>query len=825
MCVWEKGQINKTDITRRYEEQILNLSGEIPYASVESCWTKSTLQCDKVETKLHFRCCNDNLTMVIAEDNYDCKEAKSLEDANSTCTNLGYHLCTLGELKNESITCEDSCDLNSKRVWSSTPCILKNRTLQKEMEERRIEKSFKTGVEYRNKENATYKVLRNRTWEWWTHSNQTSEECQNAFELNFSMATLGCANLAPGAEGECEGLVFQSIANVSGTIVDLRITSKDGNYQAHKPEKTGIKGHFGSINVATDTSADLKFSFVNHATGLPFEMPSFFFSFLDIDQSGRGTAKETVITDGFQGYYVTAESLVDVDFTEDGRHSFSSTNKGTRKDNPTDMFNMTKLQRQMSFSLFFVNTSEFDATLQVGSKDPVDGRNFFFAGKTDFACLSKVLNQTTQHIITTTVTNCSWEASASGKWKYYLKAANATLEMVVNGTLDHADIQLGGHGNYGMLDTDTGFELVPFGLHYLIKAGGTEQFVHLQGGAHNGSKLEILGDESFAAGHEESQFDLVEDEGGYIIKAADRDLYLGIDNDTENPGVKLSGDEHYAKTSPMAHFEVVVLDPDEYEGQALVCNGSLINPTIDLTTPMPECTDNRMNKLDFANAELVADNLGGTGPTLSDPKELRFEGITEVDGKSVDLVVTNLTEYVKAASASERKGKSGEFGRINVRGGYKTKFLFSFVETEGGDAVVLPDEIYLTLLDIDQSRGHGRLREYWSFPDMAGYIVDPDADVEVAASEDGSGPVSIKSLVHGQGCDNPTNAESLTQPAQCNGNIPIKRAALAILPAGSSFEVDLEVTCLTLSGKVVKCDSGRNFLFSGESRLSEPCPS
>jgi len=830
MCIYEKGSINKTEITTRYEEIVMNLSVPIPYASVSTCWDQSTLRCDPVETKLPLRCCNDNLTMVVAKETYDpdCTISEtlySLEDANKTCNDLGYHLCTLGELKNESITCDDTCSLNDKRVWSSTPCILKNRTMQKEYEERRIEKAYKTGVEYRNKENATYKVYRNYSWEWWTHSNQTSKECQNAIELDFKTSTVTCDNIEenPDVEDNCVGLVFANIANVSGTMVDLTVTSKDSNYRAYNETRNGKRGDFGRINVETNSTANLKFAFTYHDNpGVPFEMSSFMFSILDIDQGKNGSYEAAFVT-GFDGYYVTAESLVDVDFMEDGRHRFSSTNWGTDQDNPVDKWNMTKLQKQMSVSLLFANTSEFDLTYQVAPTgyNGNSGRNFLFTGKTDFACLSRVVNQTTEHIITTTVTNCSWEASASGKWKYYLKAANSTLEMIVNGTFDHADIQLGGHGQYGMLNTDNGFELVPFGLHYIIKAGGSEKFVHLRGGAHNGSDLEILGDEMYAAGHEESQFDLVEaGDGSYIVKAADRDLYLGIDNDTEKPGVKLSGDEHYAKTSPLSHFEVVALDPDEYEGKALVCNGSLINPTITFTTPPPTCARGlRKNKLNFLQSTLISDNLGGLGPRKSDAREIRFEGITEVDGTSVDLVVTNSSEYVKAPNAMKSSSKSGDFGRINMRGGYKTKFAFNFVETGGTASVSLPDEIYLTLLDIDQDK-KARQRETWSFPDILGYVVDPDAYLEVAGTDVST---SFQSLVHGQGCDNPRTDADLGVKAECNENVPIKLSALVMLPAGSGFEVDLEVTCRTSTGRVTECKSGRNFLFGGESLHSEPC--
>jgi hypothetical protein len=49
---------------------------------------------------------------------------------------------------------------------------------------------------------------------------------------------------------------------------------------------------------------------------------------------------------------------------------------------------------------------------------------------------------------------------------------------------------------------------------------------------------------------------------------------------------------------------------------------------------MPKAVD-----LDFKLSNLIHNNLGGWGPQILDPQEMRYANIAEVDGTDIDLVI------------------------------------------------------------------------------------------------------------------------------------------------------------------------------------------
>ena len=123
---------------------------------------------------------------------------------------------------------------------------------------------------------------------------------------------------------------------------------------------------------------------------------------------------------------------------------------------------------------------------------------------------------------------------------------------------------------------------------------------------------------------------------------------------------------------------------------------------------MPPCDLMRRTSLNFAEASLVHNNLGGYGPAFDDPPELRYTNVQMGDldaglRHSFDLVVTNTTKYLGVLDDSvAANGMTGDFGQLGIFYG-ATAFRFQFVET-GGTAPFAADELAMTFYDFDRGK-------------------------------------------------------------------------------------------------------------------------
>ena len=105
-------------------------------------------------------------------------------------------------------------------------------------------------------------------------------------------------------------------------------------------------------------------------------LPSFEFSFFDMDQNFGNEAVENLRVRGHTYYSLTNDTVV----AYDGEW-FSSNIYGVGADNPTDPLYLTEEQRNKAVSFTFNNTASFDVTYRVTQGGT--GRNFFFAGKSN----------------------------------------------------------------------------------------------------------------------------------------------------------------------------------------------------------------------------------------------------------------------------------------------------------------------------------------------------------------------------------------------------------------------------------------------------------
>lgn len=233
------------------------------------------------------------------------------------------------------------------------------------------------------------------------------------------------------------------------------------------------------------------------------------------------------------------------------------------------------------------------------------------------------------------------------------------------------------------------------------------------------------------------------------------------------------------------------------------------------------CNSSRSVKLNFFNSSIITNNLGGSGlegeggPSFT-AREIRYRHIAAPGGSPIDLVITNRSEYTRTINGTNN-GKNSFFGTVQVHGGYSVDLNFAFVDSLWG----LPwtqEELQFSIFDLDESQ-NGKMQERWYVDGDVGYVVAENAEILVEKSLDNR--TVFKSMLYGNGCDNPTDPDDLgVITCGSAGSVSrIKRSALLVFKNISDFTVTLEATCHGSD----PCGSGRNFLFSGISQLSRAC--
>lgn len=149
--------------------------------------------------------------------------------------------------------------------------------------------------------------------------------------------------------------------------------------------------------------------------------------------------------------------------------------------------------------------------------------------------------------------------------------------------------------------------------------------------------------------------------------------------------------------------------------------------------PLADCGCNRSNaaKMDMFSARVVSNNLGGAGPTSTDPPELRYTVGTSPTGQNFDVVVTAATY---GATRSDINGKNGGFGLIAMNMGTQTDFKFSFM-SPGTNTPVTLKEVHFAMFDLDGAPAAGL--EYASSKGYHGYVTDANPNILASLSPDG----------------------------------------------------------------------------------------
>lgn len=202
--------------------------------------------------------------------------------------------------------------------------------------------------------------------------------------------------------------------------------------------------------------------------------------------------------------------------------------------------------------------------------------------------------------------------------------------------------------------------------------------------------------------------------------------------------------------------------------------------------------------LSFDHSDVIYRNLGGGGPDLDSPEGMLFQNVAQLNGRSIDLTMNAVDEYV--AFKSDRNGKKGVYALINMAKGTTSTFDFSLTYTDDGQPAAI-DAFYFSVLDLDEGK-HMKLREGVSVAGYASsYLTE---DTEIKTTTQGNGVVLFESSMPGTGRDNPSNPELLNERQK-------NRAATFLFDRATTWQVQLSVG----SGP----PSGRNFLFAGKSSV------
>jgi len=202
--------------------------------------------------------------------------------------------------------------------------------------------------------------------------------CKQATFMDLGKSTLVYNNLAGKKPGPKE-MVFASAATFEGAAVDLVVKFKHGNYTPPSPAKNGKFGDLGQINMGGGDEARFSFTFVETGTKTPVELPDFFFSFFDIDQTADGS--EVLTVDSGRGKYFLSEASTLTATATHGKVTFTSGAYGNDDDNKRTMRNVDK---DKAVTLYFKDpVSSFTITYAAISHT---GRNFQFGGMANNAC-------------------------------------------------------------------------------------------------------------------------------------------------------------------------------------------------------------------------------------------------------------------------------------------------------------------------------------------------------------------------------------------------------------------------------------------------------
>jgi hypothetical protein len=227
-------------------------------------------------------------------------------------------------------------------------------------------------------------------------------------------------------------------------------------------------------------------------------------------------------------------------------------------------------------------------------------------------------------------------------------------------------------------------------------------------------------------------------------------------------------------------------------------------------------------QLHFENSTITVNNLGGKGPMVGVPDEIRWSNIaTAQDGTVLDLIATADEVYGYVASNVSQNGRHGQFGQINLYCGptkeaSEVYVLFKIVRTGTNDVYQL-DAFAFTVFDFDTGLHEQQIEYVDMRPTLPGfdqvgtgyasYIVTSTSELEVSTitkTEDGhdAGWKRFSATKHGTEADNPTTSQNMAREIA-------DKSVVFTFRNTATFSMTLGITATGFN-------SGRNFMFAGQ---------
>lgn len=198
----------------------------------------------------------------------------------------------------------------------------------------------------------------------------------------------------PGTNEEIElDLVLQNASEYFVTQKPRKGRKSKTNRKNGVYKKAGVSTGLAQVNVVTGKKVDFDFIICRHGTDTEVVLPSFPFSFFDMDIAHEDYGKEEITVYGATEYATYSdtdnptmlkfEPVKDENGVVVGRRYYA-TAAGDKSNNPLDPTDLTLHQKTLAVSFRFESVSRFRIQMKaakVNERNPFGGRNFMFSGK------------------------------------------------------------------------------------------------------------------------------------------------------------------------------------------------------------------------------------------------------------------------------------------------------------------------------------------------------------------------------------------------------------------------------------------------------------
>jgi len=185
-------------------------------------------------------------------------------------------------------------------------------------------------------------------------------------------------------QGGAKTMEWSNFMTTGSQTVKLVVSTLNSGYRPFDSEMNGVQDEtIGTICIQTDKKANLRFSFVDEATGKPVTVSHMYLTIYDIDQHETTTETVTFINPSatYDRLAPVGNSKLISKSTDGTAVSYTSLKYGGYEDNPKSETTLTNFQKDKSVTAEYHNIDHFDIIFKAGPGQK-QCRNFLFSSKT-----------------------------------------------------------------------------------------------------------------------------------------------------------------------------------------------------------------------------------------------------------------------------------------------------------------------------------------------------------------------------------------------------------------------------------------------------------